>query len=186
MHWWAVCRTPCTERMSTRRRSRGAGWVNPQSLAIGPNGRRLCRRCQQEVPAGRITFCSMDCVHEWKVRTDPYYVRQEVFKRDQGVCAACGVDTMEGQRRKRARGSGHLWQADHIVPVVEGGGECGLDGYRTLCTDCHKAETAELRKRLAGNGGQRAGTGVAEGHLGASSATGVPCGPNSGHPVGVA
>jgi 5-methylcytosine-specific restriction endonuclease McrA len=44
---------------------------------------------------------------------------------------------------------GSLWQADHIVPVAEGGGECGLDNLRTLCTPCHKAAIAALRKRLA-------------------------------------
>lgn len=41
-----------------------------------------------------------------------------------------------------------LWQADHILPVVEGGGECGLEGYRTLCLPCHKRVTAQLRDRL--------------------------------------
>jgi 5-methylcytosine-specific restriction endonuclease McrA len=44
---------------------------------------------------------------------------------------------------------GSDWQADHIVPVVEGGGECDLSNMRTLCTQCHKRETAALRKRLA-------------------------------------
>ncbi len=44
--------------------------------------------------------------------------------------------------------SGQYWQADHIVPVAEGGGECGLDNMRTLCTPCHKAATRALRKRL--------------------------------------
>jgi hypothetical protein len=41
------------------------------------------------------------------------------------------------------------WEADHIVPVVEGGGECGIDGYRTLCVPCHKTVTANLAARLA-------------------------------------
>ena len=40
------------------------------------------------------------------------------------------------------------WQADHIVPVAEGGGLCGLDGYRTLCSDCHKRVTRQLNQRL--------------------------------------
>ncbi len=43
-----------------------------------------------------------------------------------------------------------LWDADHIVPVVEGGGGCGLENYRTLCVLCHRAETAELASRRAG------------------------------------
>ena len=48
-----------------------------------------------------------------------------------------------------SRMRGHLWEADHITPVIEGGGGCGLDGYRTLCIACHKAETAKLADRRA-------------------------------------
>ncbi len=43
----------------------------------------------------------------------------------------------------------HLWEADHIIPVIEGGGGCGPEGYRTLCLACHKKETAKLAARLA-------------------------------------
>ncbi len=39
------------------------------------------------------------------------------------------------------------WDADHIIPVCEGGGECGLDNYRTLCHKCHKQVTGELAAR---------------------------------------
>lgn len=41
------------------------------------------------------------------------------------------------------------WEADHIVPVVEGGGQCGIENYRTLCVRCHRKVTRELRARLA-------------------------------------
>ncbi|HUW14746.1 MAG TPA: HNH endonuclease signature motif containing protein [Anaerolineae bacterium] len=41
------------------------------------------------------------------------------------------------------------WHADHIVPVVDGGGACGLDNLRTLCWRCHRSETRKLRRRLA-------------------------------------
>lgn len=41
-----------------------------------------------------------------------------------------------------------LWDADHIVPVVEGGGQCDIDNLRTLCLDCHAEVTAELHGRL--------------------------------------
>lgn len=43
----------------------------------------------------------------------------------------------------------HRWEADHIVPVSEGGGGCGPEGYRTLCLPCHRTETARLAARLA-------------------------------------
>jgi len=42
-----------------------------------------------------------------------------------------------------------LWDMDHIVPVAEGGGECGLDNLRTLCLRCHRIETTALAGRLA-------------------------------------
>jgi 5-methylcytosine-specific restriction endonuclease McrA len=41
-----------------------------------------------------------------------------------------------------------LWDADHILPVAEGGGECDLRNLRTLCLRCHRLATAELRERL--------------------------------------
>ena len=41
-----------------------------------------------------------------------------------------------------------LWEADHIVSVVEVGLN-RLDNMRTLCRSCHKAETRVLRARLA-------------------------------------
>ena len=50
--------------------------------------------------------------------------------------------------RYRKRHRYGIWDADHIVPVVEGGGEASsLDAFRTLCCRCHGEETAKLRKR---------------------------------------
>lgn len=151
--------------MTTNRTNPQAGWADLDKLPRGPNGRRLCRYCQQEVPGGRRTFCSDPCVLEWRIRTDPGFARLKVKERDHGICACCKLDTeryREETRRAlgwsgfqeamKARGFhdpyGHLWEADHIVPVVEGGGECGLDGYRTLCIPCHKAATKALHQRL--------------------------------------
>lgn len=105
-------------------------------------------------------------MHEWKLRTDPGYLREQVFVRDRGVCAKCGVDTEAIRRHFRKLDYGarrqflkewkikeswrrSLWDADHIVPVAEGGGECDLANMRTLCLKCHRAATAELRARLA-------------------------------------
>jgi len=140
------------------------GRVNRADLPMGESGRALCRWCALEVPAPRRTFCSEWCVHEWKLRTDPGYLRERVFLRDQGVCTVCRTDTHESWLRlKRARGERRtemlrkwgltkmnrrtLWDADHIVPVVEGGGECDLSNIRTLCLRCHRDATAALRER---------------------------------------
>ncbi len=52
-------------------------------------------------------------------------------------------------KKDRALGSRRLWEMDHITPVVEGGGSCGLDNLRTLCWRCHARATAQLAKRRA-------------------------------------
>ena len=151
--------------MSRNRVRPEAGWVNQSKLARGPNGRALCRWCGVEVPKGRRTFCSEPCVHHHKLRSDPGYVRRLVFQRDKGVCAACGLDTHELKTKlarlyfrdryaelERLGFPTHretYWDADHVVPVAEGGGECDLDNYRTLCLRCHREATAELMARLA-------------------------------------
>lgn len=62
-------------------------------------------------------------------------MREAIWRRDRGVCALCG-------------GSSRDWEVDHIVPVVEGGGECGMDNLRTLCVPCHRQVTRELMQRL--------------------------------------
>lgn len=149
--------------MSTQRTMPG-GWADRDHLAKGANGRNLCRWCNLEVPRGRATFCSDWCVDEWRLRTDPGYLREKVLKRDRGVCAVCGVDCLAAfVHLKKLRGAARLkawaewgvragsrkslWDADHIVPVVEGGGECDLTNIRTLCLKCHRKATVELRSR---------------------------------------
>jgi len=139
------------------------GRVDRNTLPKGDSGRCLCRWCGLEVPSGRFTFCSEWCVEEWKLRTDPGHLRDRVFQRDRGVCAGCGLDCVaQINHMKRLRGAARtkawagwgtrirksLWDADHIVPVAEGGGECDLSNMRTLCLKCHSAATAELKRRL--------------------------------------
>lgn len=154
--------------MSRNRTRPDAGWADYKTLPRGEAGRCLCRQCGKEVPKGRRTFCGADCIHEWKMRSSPPYVRAKVWKRDRGICLACGVDTddlkaqaskLKGQERcdflksrgfpVDARSSGQFWQADHIIEVVNGGGECGLENFQTLCTPCHKAKTKRLAGELA-------------------------------------
>src|SRR5436309_4891991 len=136
------------------------GRVYQTVLERGENGRGLCRWCNLEVPVGRRTFCSDWCVEEWRLRTNPGYLRERVFERDRGICAICGLDCVTALNHlKRLRGTARLrarqdwklgirkslWDADHITPVAEGGGECDLSNIRTLCLRCHRACTAELR-----------------------------------------
>lgn len=151
--------------MSTHRISPKAGWADTSTLPRGPQGRCLCRHCGQEVPPRRRTFCGDACVGAWRLKTDPSFVRKQVWKRDKGRCALCGMRSrdlekgltlLRGLLLRLGRSKVHLqlrkalkiesrhtlWDADHIRAVAEGGGECGLDNMQTLCLWCHRDKTA--------------------------------------------
>ncbi len=149
-------------------RKQAGGWADPQQLARSPNGRPLCRRCSAEIPrgSGRRTFCGDACVVEWKIRTQPEFAAERVHARDRGICAGCGRDCDALFRKiricKRARRPRRMaelglpayllrrrryWEVDHIQPVVEGGGSCGLENLRTLCWECHRRVTRDLAVR---------------------------------------
>jgi 5-methylcytosine-specific restriction endonuclease McrA len=122
-------------------------------------GEPICRWCRGPVTWPRRTFCGDACVHEWKIRSSPWYVRQQIKKRDRGICQLCGVDVLKAHRawrreqpstrdraaRRAWREARPRWEADHIVPVADGGGECGLENYRLLCRGCHVATTTAWR-----------------------------------------
>ena len=146
------------------------GRMAPDLLARGPSGLPLCRWCDLEISAKRRrTFCSAFCVHQWRLRTDVGYLREQVFARDRGICQLCQADTPRiYSALKRSRGKSRaaglsiygmksigsrrsLWEADHILPVAEGGGQCDLDNLRTLCLPCHREASAQLRLRLKGS-----------------------------------
>ena len=160
----------------------------------------------------RRNWFSNACVAWWRERNDPGYIRQQLLKRDKGICTECKVDCTAIQnsvqhakfvlrcsppdsgnckfrknrswnspflrdkyaralaiwqrwqhkrlqaarnRLERFRAQGWdlhrktMWDAEHSVPVVEGGGQCALDLIITLCTTCHKKSTKALAKRRA-------------------------------------
>ena len=135
------------------------------------NNNPLCRWCKNIVSPPRRTFCSPECVHEYRIRTSSSYLRLCVFKRDNGICDICNTDTKKITKEilkasneeeeieiknkynihfkrkvwKKKYGGG-LWDADHINCVKDGGGECGLDNLRTLCIQCHKLRTKNSYK----------------------------------------
>ena len=178
--------SPFYKRHVTTVRTISGGWVDRKAVTRRPNGRGLCRWCALEVPRRRYTFCSTYCVHEWRLRSQPGYLREQVFLRNRGICAICSVDTIAAAKQlRRSRGNRRrllfehwglknrtrksLWDADHILPVAEGGGECDLENIRILCLLCHRIATQQLRVRLQerargrsaaliGDGGKAAGT----------------------------
>ena len=123
------------------------------------SGRILCRECHTPVPRGRYAYCSDAHAVAYLIRVKPEVAglayRQEYGSR----CRACGQDEitcMELYERAVAllRGTPcelllspfKMWELDHIRPVADGGGECGLDNYRLLCSACHGNVTASWRR----------------------------------------
>ncbi|AYV77514.1 MAG: HNH endonuclease [Dasosvirus sp.] len=140
------------------------GRIHPSVLPINDEGFRMCRYCNGNIYPPRRTFCSDTCVHEYRIRTDGKYLREQVFRRDNGICNICGIDTKEianlilssreedrekimklyninKNRKVMWWNAKSLWDADHIVPVKNGGGACGIENIRTLCPCCHKIIT---------------------------------------------
>lgn len=133
----------------------------------GPDGRPRCRWCWGSCPKGRRTFCGDECVEEYRGLVDWNFVRRQVRKRDQGICAICDTDTVWLQSAMRAmrkemsqEDCGHLMRAlgfrtfnfhgqpyevDHIKPRADGG-DNQLANLRTLCCPCHKRVTAEFAR----------------------------------------
>ena len=145
--------------------------IDASLLPKTEDGFTCCRWCNGPVKPPKRTMCSPECVHELSLRTNGNYLRNCVYKRDKGVCAICNIDTkqtakkiflLEGEERETfikehsislkrkiwiKKHGGGLWDADHIIPVVKGGGLCGLENLRTLCIKCHKNETKILNSK---------------------------------------
>lgn len=116
--------------------------------------------------------CSQACFEKRSVQSSQAAIRWQIFALERGVCRVCSLDAhtlfkrikvMEPPERLQELlrvglkstksmlerpSEGMFWQADHIRPVAEGGGECDLANLRTLCTPCHARETGRLAGRL--------------------------------------
>lgn len=124
-------------------------------------GRPLCRWCGVVVTPPRRSWCSQECVDEFLMRSSAETMRAHIFRRDNGICEACGCDTKKIERVIGfadcvSYGSGwsvfvrlgfnlhqSLWEADHVVEVCNGG-ETHLDNMQTLCVPCHKQKTRKM------------------------------------------
>ena len=147
-------------------------------LTNGSNSQQQQQQQQQQHPLSlHDLFCSKDCFEYHVQSRSGKTLRMAVFERDRGVCEKCHLDChalvsrikclkphqrlpiieslapqfTRAQKDKLARDAyeGSAWEADHIIAVKDGGGECTVDNMRTLCRRCHARNTKEQHKRWA-------------------------------------
>ena len=123
-------------------------------------------------PAPDSPFCSERCAARYASAEKRASARRQLFERELGICQLCHFDahafykriaalpsehermqalmaspySTASERLKRmltAPKEGDFWEADHIVPVAEGGGETCLDNFQTLCVPCHQKKTRQ-------------------------------------------
>ena len=102
-----------------------------------PNGH--CRGCGKPLTGRRQrAWCEPwgECQRRFMAECGGPMMRAYVLKRDQHTCQLCGET------------KGRM-EADHIIPISEGGAEFDLKNQRTLCRVCHVHVTHLLRQRLA-------------------------------------
>ena len=87
------------------------GWVNPSSLPKNKDGMTQCRWCSGSVLPPRRTFCSDECVHQHRLRTNSTYLRTCVYKRDNGICAICHQDTKLIARQAKKYKANKEWKS---------------------------------------------------------------------------
>ena len=79
--------------MSTVRRESAKRLKNAEGVTVCSCG------CGQIPKPPRQTWFSNACVNAWREKNDPGYIRQQLKKRDKGVCALCGCDAEAEYRR---------------------------------------------------------------------------------------
>lgn len=92
--------------------------------------------CGNPLPKNKRKWYSNDCrdasfMKFAIIKGDINIIRRQLYEIDFGGCRKCGIIS-------------NSWEADHIIPVSEGGGGCTISNYQTLCLECHKQKTYNL------------------------------------------
>ena len=132
------CSDTCVEAFKIA--TGNSGWVRPAVMA---RDQGVCAACRRDTARDRrLALLAARMIHRRSEKDDPHrHYMYDPYRADDTYWAIMG---RWGYRPRQS-----LWEADHIIPVVEGGGGCGLEGYRTLCRACHVRVTRELAGRRA-------------------------------------
>jgi 5-methylcytosine-specific restriction protein A len=130
------CSRACFEDVALR-----CGLIKPNAL-VYQRDHGVCAMCGADAGAATRALERIRQVDRWDFRLT--YAENHERTSAARSAAFLILDAWGVSEETRS-----LWDADHIVPVIEGGGGCGLSNYRTLCVSCHRGETAQLASRRA-------------------------------------
>ena len=118
-----------------------------RGLHFGKRNGASLRRQLFELEKGVCQGCGLDCHGLFQaLRCKKSSEKDWLLKELLGLAAARpSLRPLLDQLASRPSGltltEGLLWQADHVLPVWQGGGTCGLDNLQTLCAACHSKKT---------------------------------------------
>lgn len=130
------CSEECADEVAIRTNSSYARWK------VFERDKGVCAECRIDTVALTADLKRLGATDPatFRLRVTGSWLRARIY-----LNTASGTVTVERE----------LWDADHVVPVVKGGGGCGLENLRTLCGGCHQKATNELRRELRGGGPTR-------------------------------
>lgn len=131
-------RTWCSERCVDQFMVRTGGSVTRAMVKMRDKG--VCCECGQDWRELRTVWRSLLGGHRYHEAHIGPHKRNSISLRWQAPAALYELRRHYGDFDPERS----LWEADHIVPVVLGGGCCDLANLRTLCQRCHKLETRRL------------------------------------------
>lgn len=150
-----LCFCGCGKEVSPPRKN----WFTEQCVTewLIINSPGHTRKAVFERDRGICSVCGLDTVREKSIAAQTrrlwmWFVEKELKPIEpvelRRVRRSELMRQIDHEKKLRGWHKDHFWEADHIVAVIEGGGQCGLDGYRTLCTRCHIGVTSKLIRRI--------------------------------------
>lgn len=132
-----LCSASCAEEWGRR-----FSW-NRTRRAVEKRDKGVCRKCGLDTAAVR-----RDVLELAKLYTSGPYLIAALLTHGRHL-ATVEVIRRVGLPFRAVFKDRHLWEADHIIPVAEGGDHFAMANLQTLCLVCHRAKTAEQAGRRA-------------------------------------
>lgn len=139
-----LCRWCATEVEPPRRTFCSEACVDEWNIRSSPS---YARQKVYERDKGVCALCGVDTGKQAKELRAEFGVQHSRPAADREKAFYARLRALHISSSRWHETFGGLWDMDHTVPVIEGGGSCGLENLRTLCLRCHWQQTRTLGRR---------------------------------------